>query len=80
MRLRNRVFEIRKALGLSQHQLSRLTGLSRMTIRAIERDMGHEASTDTQRKLCAALNRTDLFWMEREDTDPAAPADERTLR
>ena len=64
MLLKNRVLVRRTALGISQHELSRRTGLSRVTIRAIERDPSHNVSAEVQRRLAEALDDPGLFWLE----------------
>jgi DNA-binding XRE family transcriptional regulator len=70
MRLRNRVLATREGLALSQHELSRRTGLSRMTLRAVERDDGYEPNSTVMTMLCEALDAPDLFWWEREPAEP----------
>ena len=73
MRLRNKVLKTRESLGISQHELSRRTGLSRMTLRAVERNDGYEPNSTVMTSLCEALDAPDLFWWER-DAEPEAQA------
>jgi len=73
MRLRNRVRERREQARISQHELSRMTGLSRMTIRAVERDDGYEPLATVMTVLCAALNDAELFWWERSESAEWVP-------
>lgn len=68
MQLRNKVLVTREARGISQHELSRMTGLSRMTLRAVERNDGYEPNSTVMTVLCAALDDPGLFWWEREPT------------
>jgi transcriptional regulator with XRE-family HTH domain len=75
MRFRNRVLTVRLRRGLSQHELMRQSGVSRLTIRRIEQDDGWPAEAGVQLKLCEILNHTRLFWTEREPGD-LPPADE----
>ena len=72
MRLRNKVLAARDAKRLSQHELSRITGLSRMTLRAVERDDGYEPNSTVMTMLCTALDDPDLFWWEREPATAVA--------
>lgn len=72
MRLRNRVRKVREDKGQSQYDLSRGTGLSRVTIRAVERDDGYEPNSTVMTVLCEALDDPDLFWWEREPAQAAA--------
>jgi transcriptional regulator with XRE-family HTH domain len=74
MRLRNRVRLVREKLGVSQHELSRQTGLSRMTIRAVERDNGYVPNGSVMTRLSDALGETDLFWFEDDATRVEAVA------
>jgi DNA-binding XRE family transcriptional regulator len=72
MRLRNRVLVKRAEQRISQHELSRRTGLSRMTLRAVERDDGYEPNSTVMTALCEALDDPDLFWWERESVEAAS--------
>lgn len=71
MRLRNRVREARVERGLNLSQLADAAGLSRPTVRAIERDDGYEPTASVMSKLCETLGTPDLFWFEEE----AVPAE-----
>lgn len=72
MKLRNRVRQAREDKGLSQYDLSRSTGLSRVTIRAVERDDGYEPNSTVMTMLCQALDDPDLFWWERQPAEAVA--------
>ena len=72
MRLRNKVLATREAKGISQHELSRKTGLSRMTLRAVERDDGYQPISTVMTMLCESLDDPDLFWWEREPIEAVA--------
>lgn len=69
MRLRNRVKTARRELDISQRELARRTGLSRLTIRAIERDNGYSPNGTVMVRIATALDSDiqTLFWSERED-------------
>lgn len=66
MKLRNKVKATREAVGISQHALSLRTGLSRVTLRSIERDDGYTPNGSVMLKLASELgvSMNDLFWSE----------------
>ena len=68
MKMRNRVLATRAEMGISQHELCRRTGLSRLTIRAVERDDGYTPNGAVMLRLSEALgaDMNSLFWSERE--------------
>lgn len=67
-RLRNRVRAVRIEAGLSQRQLGLRTGLSRVTLRSIERDDGYTPNSAVLMKVAEALGQDmhELFWTEAE--------------
>jgi transcriptional regulator with XRE-family HTH domain len=64
MRLRNRVRAVRAALGLSQRDLAKLSGVSRVTLGAIERDDGYEPKASVMGRVCEVLGDAGLWWFE----------------
>jgi len=74
--MRNSVAMTRRSAGLSLTDLARATGLSRLTIRVIERDEGHAPSGTVQLRLAEALGTTvqDLFWSEPAESEPVEAA------
>jgi transcriptional regulator with XRE-family HTH domain len=73
MRLRNRVKATRVLRGVSQTALAERAGISRMTLRAIERDDGYQPKASAMVALARVLNDEGLWWMERTgDEDPVA--------
>lgn len=88
MSINKRLLELRKECGLSQQQLSDLTGVSQSTIAKIEK-CRNEATASTIRKLCDYFNVSADYLIERTDelgsvvmpapTAPALADDERQL-
>ncbi len=68
MRLRNQVRRMRLERGLSQREMARLTGLSRQTLYAIERDDGYDTSSRIQGAIAGMLGvpTAACFWHEAE--------------
>jgi DNA-binding XRE family transcriptional regulator len=64
MRFRNRVRQVRVASGASTYDIWRATGISRVTLRKIERDDGYQPRTRTVARLMEHFGRMDLFWYE----------------
>lgn len=66
MGLKNGVRDRRLALGMTQVELSRLTGVSRQSIWAIERGEDYEPSLSVARAIAEALKTSPelLFWSE----------------
>lgn len=64
--LSNRIREIREQRGMSQRELGRLTGLSRQTLSAIERNDGYSPNGNVMVRLAEALGTPlqELFWSE----------------
>ena len=63
--LKNRLKEVRKKLGLSQHELAKMVGVSRNTISSIE--VGQfNPSAKLALILCIALDKTfeELFYFD----------------
>lgn len=71
MRLRNRVRATRVLQGINQSALARKAGISRMTLRRIERDDGYIPWGTVMVALAHALNDETVWWMERDGTEPA---------
>lgn len=70
MRFRNRVRETRNQRRLSVAALARLSDVSTETIFSLERDENYAPRVGVMLKLCQALNETNLFWIEREPSEP----------
>lgn len=73
MRLRNRVRATRVLRGITQTALAHSAGISRLTLRQIERDDGYKPLGAVMVALANALNDVGLWWFERtgeEDTLP----------
>ena len=54
----NRLAELRKDRGLTQEQLSKISGVSRQTIVVLETDGSHIVKSSTLLKLAKALDTT----------------------
>lgn len=74
-RLLNRVRERRDARGISIDELSRISGVGRTTIGAVERYGTHPSGT-VMLRLAEALGTTvqDLFWSEPAGAEPVEAA------
>ena len=66
LRLRNRVRERRRALGLTVAEMARQAGVSRRVAGLVDRGTNHVPSGTVQLKLAQALETTvqDLFYSE----------------
>ena len=62
----NKIKERREALGLSQHELAKKSGVSRGTIWALETNSNYTTTTKTLAKIAKALHTTigDIFFTD----------------
>jgi transcriptional regulator with XRE-family HTH domain len=65
-KLRNRCRQARLERGLSLKEVARRSGMSRVTLRSIERDDGHEPTDASKRRLSEVLGQSvnALFWWD----------------
>lgn len=69
MRLRNRVRATRVLRGITQTRLASEAGISRLTLRLIERDDGYEPTGHVIVAVANALNDEGLWWIERTGSE-----------
>jgi DNA-binding XRE family transcriptional regulator len=65
MRLRNRVRATRVLRAITQTALAKEAGISRLTLRLIERDDGYAPMGAVMVALARALDDEGIWWMER---------------
>ena len=73
MRVRNRVLEVRRVQRYSQRLLSRETGVSPKILQKIEADDGYEPGMNVVRRISKVLERTDLFWLDADESSGKRP-------
>jgi transcriptional regulator with XRE-family HTH domain len=69
VRLRNRVRATRALRGITQSALAEWAGISRMTLRRVERDDGYVPWGTVMVALANALDDEGLWWMERDGNE-----------